>query len=109
MRQKNPGISADEALRQSLLAAKQQGAFKPGVTVPWYKAGTSTPASFKPPMALPASGKTEDLVTGQEYKKGNRSMVWNGKGWEAPSKAAAPAGGASEESSPDDDGDEENE
>lgn len=108
LRRKNPGISADEALRQAALTARQNGSITPGVH---HLLSRNEPAKFSAPISLPASGKKSDLVVGQTYKNGDKSFQWTKDGWKAvgaaSGKAAAaapppPAGGGSDGESDDD-------
>jgi hypothetical protein len=91
LRRKNPGISADEALRQAALSARQNGSIVPGQKNLWRK---NVPAKFSPPQPLP-SGGAEALVKGQVYADGKGNVAeWDGKGWTNKRKAGA-AGKAS--------------
>lgn len=93
----NPGMSADEAMRQAFTEAQSRGDFKAGtaptkvmgVTVPGTgKPGTYKAGSSKAPtasvMALPKSGNRAELVVGQMYRnpKGD-VMKWTKSGWQA--------------------------
>lgn len=94
LRRKNPGISADEALRQAAITAKTNGSITPGEKNLFSK---NVPTKFAAPVSMPASGKKADLVEGQLYKQGDKVARWTKGGWElvkgTPAKAAAPSGG----------------
>lgn len=89
LRRKNPGISADEALRQAALSAKQNGSITPGVH---HMLARNEPAKFSSPISVPASGKAADLVDGQLYKDAQgKTAIWDAKakGWKPAGKATA--------------------
>lgn len=110
IRRKNPGVSADEALRQATLKAKENGSIIPGEK---HLLSRNTPAKFSPPTggvkSLPATA--DKLVKGHVYADGKGNIAeWDGKGWTNKRKAsaapAAPAGGGSDGEDPSGDDDE---
>lgn len=83
IRRKNPGVSADEALRQAALTAKQNGSIVPGSPskLP-FGLGKPEAAKFSPPQDLPKMGGAESLVKGQVYADGKGNVAeWDGKDW----------------------------
>lgn len=110
LRRKNPGISADEALRQAALTARTNGSITPGQH---HILSRNDPAKFSAPVSLPASGKKADLVDGQLYKSPDgKTAVWDKKAgtWKAPagkSTSVAPStGGGSDGEDPNGEDDE---
>lgn len=101
LRRKNPGLSADEALRQAALTAKTNGSISPGAQ---HLLSRNEPAKFSPPQPLPAHGDPSKLVKGQRYADGKGNVAtWDGKGWTAKGKVGgSPAAKAAPAAGPDD-------
>lgn len=106
LRRKNPGLSADDAMRQALLTAQQSGNFVPGEKsrIPFF--GKDSPAKFVTPQDLPKSGKQADLVVGNHYRGPDGKVYeWTkAKQWKAvgPSVGAYGSGAADAEGDDDD-------
>lgn len=109
LRRKNPGISADEALRQAALTARTNGSITPGQH---HILSRNDPAKFSAPVSLPSSGKKADLVDGQLYKSlDGKTAIWDKKAgtWKAvtaTSLTKSAGGGGSDGEDPDGEDDE---
>jgi hypothetical protein len=80
LRRKNPGISADEAIRQAHLSAKQAGDIVPGEPSRIPFIGKPGASKFVTPQPLPESRDPKDLVAGNHYtNKAGLVKVWDGK------------------------------
>jgi hypothetical protein len=120
LRKANPGMSADDALRQAIDSKRQAGDFEVTVTPPKQLFNFDIPGTGSTSkkyevkaIPLPASKKAADLKPNQAYRNSSgQVMIWSGKGWlkpsgpagkAAPSRAAAASDG--NDSEDDDDGD----
>lgn len=94
LRQKNPALTPDEALRQAVGDKRASGDFtRADATPPKKVAGVEVPltgskgkASYQPTSPLPES--RAKLEVGKRYKDGSGQVgIWNGTGWDPVKKA----------------------
>jgi len=79
LRALNPALDASEALGEAFKGLDKKGIFQAHRLL-------DKAADKYRPMALPASGKLEDLIPGQLYTDGKDIREWTGKGWSTPTR-----------------------